>query len=494
MSTGGIYQIIANDGKQDVLLTATELLNRRLREIKKIRCKNPMIKDPLPTLTDIEKTHVFYMNAHFKPFVQMGFEYQFTQPQEAGFNFGSVLNFSIPQFGDFFHDMALHIRLEGLAPVVPGDQVRYCDFLGHRLCRNTQFEVNGNVIDEYDSDIINYHYNFAVSENKKLSWNRCVGQETPKLATLTQNLGVDNYRERKFILDGLQTPKSAHPIADLWVPLIFWFNLDPRLSIPSIAIPYGQRFVKIELARVDQIAFGVDFGGGGAFVPPLISVAELYINNIFVNPEIHDIFMKRVGFAMIRVHRTQRAPLSSSEGQIKLDQLKWPTETFYVGVKPNINVGTADNWWKFHFATPVLRAFPVAVPNLFPPPLDQLGFSDAVWYDEQPMLDSFQIETHGVKLFRENPVNFYNHYLPYRYGTYDHGSPIDPGVYMANLNLYPGSYQPSGYINLSLSRELYFIYRSSILSPLVPGILVVTAIAINFLLIAEGTAALRYNV
>ena len=67
MSAAGIYQLLTNDGKQDQMLMATELLNKRLREIKRLRCKHPAIHDPTPTLIDIERTHILYMNAHFKP-------------------------------------------------------------------------------------------------------------------------------------------------------------------------------------------------------------------------------------------------------------------------------------------------------------------------------------------------------------------------------------------------------------------------------------------
>jgi hypothetical protein len=50
------------------MILATELLNRRLKEIKRLRCKNPAIRDKTPTLVDIERTHILFMNAHFKPF------------------------------------------------------------------------------------------------------------------------------------------------------------------------------------------------------------------------------------------------------------------------------------------------------------------------------------------------------------------------------------------------------------------------------------------
>ena len=58
MATGGIFQLLINDGNQDKLLMATDLLNSRLKEIERLRCKNPAIKDTTPTLVDIERTHV----------------------------------------------------------------------------------------------------------------------------------------------------------------------------------------------------------------------------------------------------------------------------------------------------------------------------------------------------------------------------------------------------------------------------------------------------
>lgn len=99
MSTGGIYQLIANTGRQDQLIMATELLNRRLREIKRLRCKNPAIRDETPTLVDIERTHILFMNAHFKPFVAIGYEYQGIGISQGKASFGSTATYSIPRIG-----------------------------------------------------------------------------------------------------------------------------------------------------------------------------------------------------------------------------------------------------------------------------------------------------------------------------------------------------------------------------------------------------------
>lgn len=58
MATSGIFQLITNDGKQDRMLMATALLNKRLLTIERARSRDPNIKDPTPTLVDIERTHI----------------------------------------------------------------------------------------------------------------------------------------------------------------------------------------------------------------------------------------------------------------------------------------------------------------------------------------------------------------------------------------------------------------------------------------------------
>jgi hypothetical protein len=198
-----------------------------------------------------------------------------------------------------------------------------------------------------------FHQKFRVQPNKQTGWKRLVGQEVPvegfsdlmsingtsfyaerhtnalatgaRPASISGNASV-NARKRSKVVFGPQTPQATQPILDLWVPLLFWFNRDHRLSIASVSIPYGQRFITIDLEQQSNIVFtapgnlylrmtteivtatGADKGkvtGAGittyvrnqSFTPILATGStvntnqtislELYINNIFVNPEIN---------------------------------------------------------------------------------------------------------------------------------------------------------------------------------------------------------------
>lgn len=58
MSAGGVFKLIANDGKADRMIMATELLNQRIKDIMCMRASQNPQADPTPTLVDIERTHI----------------------------------------------------------------------------------------------------------------------------------------------------------------------------------------------------------------------------------------------------------------------------------------------------------------------------------------------------------------------------------------------------------------------------------------------------
>lgn len=57
MSAGAVFRLIANDGKADRMIMATELLNQRIKDIMCARA-NRGEADPTPSLVDIERTHI----------------------------------------------------------------------------------------------------------------------------------------------------------------------------------------------------------------------------------------------------------------------------------------------------------------------------------------------------------------------------------------------------------------------------------------------------
>jgi hypothetical protein len=515
MSTVAIYQLITNDGKQDKLLQATDILVSRLNAIKTSKAG---MEDDNPTLADIEKTHVLFMNAHFKPFAAMAYEYN--KVIQSNVTIGGKIQFSIPNFGDFFSDMVLHLVITAPTPSITvtgtstaGDVPLYkwCDYPGERICNKVAFNVNGNPLDEYHNETYNMHRQFRVGSDKLTGWNRLVGQQELKTAqfqyaqTASANAPASSVVNIR-ISEGYQTYSQTHPDLELFIPLLFWFNTDPALAIPSVAIPYGQRFIEVDLEQASNLVRVIANPAAPGVVSnpvipiPVVSVCELYINNIFVIPDIHDIFIARIGFSLVRVHRRQITNVNKAQDNILLQQLKWPVETIYAGVRPTANITSNGTLVASGAQTAVLdpnmedwHRFGLVSTTVSPSGTTNGITTPYIIKRESSHITKIAIQAHGINIYNDFPAGFFNSYIPYTYGGWNINTPTDPGLFMINFCLYPGSYQPSGHINVSRAREFYFNYTSSYITSNLTADLVVVAVAENFLLISDGSAIMRYT-
>lgn len=647
MSSGAPFKLIANDGKADRMLMATDLLKKRIADISCAKRKMGLV-DISPSLVDIEKTHVLFVNARFKPFAALAYEYQ-KATSTGSTAWGQPVQFSIPQFGDFLYDFVANVRLAavsctaGVVPAFPSlpagfttsptstatklsnivysgaatgankrvayefvtqagevltpgvsvasNFVRYCEFPGERLFKKVKFEVNGNPLDEYTSEAVLFHRKFRITPEKLPGWKRLVGQEVPREAwsDLLTVSGASRYpvgihptsgavdafanvsniidalgapltggptnssytsRRESRILDGPQTPKATQPALEMWIPLLFWFNTDSRLAIPSVAIPFGQRFVTIDLATQAELVSaapgnlflrltvetfynsnGLVAGTGvnnykvsQTLTPYLASNSvidttqavqgiDLYCNNIFVSPEIHDIYIKKISFNMIRVFKQQSNRISDATGEILMSQLKWPLEYFYAAIRPVVNidhVNNANSHRDWHRLTQVVDSIVDATSRaagIFGPvAADTFATANAVQTSNSQItaeryispvgletVDTLSVKAHGIIIYNYTKSMFYRDYQSFTYGGSNIMTPEDKGALMVNFALHPGSYQPSGHLNASRIRELYVGYTSSYVSSSTPGDLLIVAKAINFLMIADGSAILRYS-
>jgi hypothetical protein len=740
MSAGAVFKLIANDGKADRMIMATQLLNQRIKETTTTRIAQGK-SDTTPTLLDIERTHILFINAHFKPYAALAYEYNKVRPQTGGINFGNSMQFSIPQFGDFFSDMVINVSISqangstvdfptseitipskvkdgsgnisivqqnpfvgfafmpslsgitiknvsspfvgqyfngkgnnkvgvgikydftdmngniypkdtsadsprrGLPTVVVNNLVRYCEYPGNFLFTNISFSVNGNPLDSYTRNTMIMFEKTQVPVSKRWSYNTLMGQQNPKsgvgdLFTATvvdqefvlptsqiigNKIGAWNKaqgpdvavfssaaktpitadskpvllnaipatdlnnpptsasgqatigQKQISVLDGPQTPKMSQPQLSLWIPLYFWFNRSIELAIPSVSIPFGQRFITMSIADLQSsnngnllyqvpgaylmkttiynsqnptadltaeddadtveteiVAWGgsdVPAGGdnvswpGITFPTPITNIAvapttvsaELYINNIFVNPEIHDIYIKRIGFSLIRVYREQSNSIVGQDtSDILLSSLKWPIEYMFVGLQPYWNTNSVQNsnaWRDWHRFSKNLTAYENALlgNNTRSEGLPTIDSSDPAniitntyigqnktssdqYYIPCQTIDSMSIVSHGITIYDYYASVFYNAYLPYMYynpATWT--GQDDNSLLFVNFCLFPGLYQPSGHLNISRARETYIYLTSSYVSTNARANFIVVASAINFLLISDGSAVLRYS-
>ncbi len=508
MSTGGSFQLIVKDGPVDKIMMRSNDLNKLLA---KLESQNHQVDSYVPVLNEVAEYFTVPIYSFFKPFVAVSMEYFKHNLSSGSQQFNSAQTFTLQQVGMFVTDMVLHVKTSSFKATNALDKVRWTAFPGHRMCEHTTFKINGNPIDDYYSEDYTAKFDFEVRH--KRSWMRCVGQQLPYDGTLIADPSVDEVNEIRQFVNGPQTFKNEQPALDLWVPTLFWFN-DPAFALPNGIIAHGQTEVTVDLADINDLVAFADLGGGGAFVPPTITQCELYVNNIYVNEELQNVFLSSTGASLIRVHRHSKNILQKAKDSIKLKDLRWSVERMYFAFRPHVNLSHSQQWHKMCVLTEVQVASSVVVevPNPagpVPPTILQLAGNFAIFYTESPSIDTLRLQSHGVDLFKEYPEAFFGNYMELQTGNADVTSPLSKGWYIINFNVTAprdryGWKAPSSYLNFSKAREGLLSYTSSYIgttvtppAPAVPYVaevdFIVSAQAINFLKLMDESAVLSYS-
>ncbi len=216
---------------------------------------------------------------------------------------------------------------------------------------------------------------------------------------------------------------------------------------------------------------------------------------------------------MIRVHRYQTNNLVAPTDQVLLNNFKWPIEYIMFGIRPTVNVSSSNlnqyrDWHKMTLATDnradliaqshtklvidSATAFNAVTANNVTLS-SQESAGSVVFPSYTETINTLAVVAHGINIFNNYGAHFYRDYLAYTFGDANINTSEDLGLLLINFCLYPGTYQPSGHVNTSRTREFYVQYSSSYVSSATPGEMISIAMAINFLLISDGSAVLRYS-
>lgn len=389
MSLGGPYTIASTSGYEDQVLNASEKIkqiaiqvtlqkavdNGQLESLrgwidfkeKKLAngvrpedfCKE--FEKYTPSISFL-KTHTnIFLNSSYKPYAPVGQQYfkkSYSNPK-----WGSTVRIALDKIGQFICDPVVHIRLEGLAALSPVDRVKYFDMPGMRIFKQVKFDSKRTTIDSYYGDYYNIYYKQHVPADKREIFERMMGQQKTYTTWLTQDPRFDLQQQKVTVADGAQTFKQTQDTLDLWIPLLLFFR-DYKNAMPQMVTSWGQVEIEFQLNRAEDIIAYADYGGGGAYTPPKITVFNLYMNNIFTDPFLYSMIASKLEFFLFRPHKQVIKRLTSPKDSIRLfDEIKWPSQLLEFGFKPVANAGISTHWHSYNVLNSSYMRVPVLARN-----------------------------------------------------------------------------------------------------------------------------------
>ena len=503
--------------------TPDERLTLRNILIKRLQQLNTQPKNTV-SIDDLLLTHNIFLSNSYKPFVASSSMYM-KHSVQGNMQWGT--KFRIPLYfeGDFIHDMSLNIKIGEIGnpnkeALFNDVKYRYCRYPGIRLLKKITLCMNGKVLDSYGPNEMLFYMNYELPIEKRDAFKKCVGEDLPQNASY---YNVDFELNQQYqVLDGAQVFKSHQPELSMTIPLLFWFNKDIGKSLPILKNAnknpqiYNQNYLEITLADINDViqsAVYVDdpenyptpFMKTNTSLPvnvrPNINV-ECYSNNIFVNPEIRNFYLKNISRYLITLYNSQTKTISGTDSNTILNELKemGMTESIFFAFQPTENIKSFDKWHYFSIVPEQTLHNWYPIPVYINQPTQEseqnvffLDIRRANYFKSLPTIKEFTFSIDTLPLYQKMDPGYFSNYLPALSSSAKLAAPGDPGIYFIPFNRQMFE-SATGHINFSKFNQIKldwsFTQHNTIHSSYN---LYISAKVIDFLIINETTVDLMEN-
>lgn len=404
------------------------------------------------------------------------------------------------------------------------NHVRAVRFPGVRLFDEQNFLIDEKPIQEYDPiSIMNETLYKTRNAIKPLLYelygenighwekNHLVTQEGKAFGGLTGPDALASTSHNVHVYDGLQAHKALHPATQLLIPTPFMFSTDISKSLCMAALPDTPKKIQYKSACLDHVfrpTFGdlfireevtINPAALGVIIPstafrrsfrltrdlPFL-IPDSYVERdcckglqmrllgtcLYTDDILHDMFVSKVGFNMLRLPVIQKKPMCidcscESTEDVQLYNSRWPTEWMVPRLIPQINtkkesIHYADNWFEDahicnyyeYFHDSRLTQEPLIVG--FSYFLEIKAIKTYIRSRKIPTLRSLGLRVLGYDFFNKQTINYYRFLHPYNRGMkhfqslfYERHAPFISFQY----NLFDN--QVDNICNFSKARESY---------------------------------------
>jgi hypothetical protein len=320
---------------------------------------------------------------------------------------------TIARNGDLVSDMYVELKAK-VHPIVltSADGVDDVCWAAERAIKDVELSVGGQRIDKHYQRWWRLYSELYLDESKKATWGKMT---SPAVA------------------DG-----------QMFLPLIFFFNRNPGLALPLIALQYHE--VRMDFDLSSDFSLYTDN-----------STFKVWANYIYLDTEERRRFAQKGHEYLIEQVQHTGSDAMAAAGSTKQIRLSYnhPVKEL-VFCADRGGVGRA-NLWNFTSSTEVVTTDPAGVlgaagdglviaPGSSGAPMLKVAHGGNTWSEEADgPIDTFKLVLNGQDRFKEQTGKYFNSVQPFQHHS---GSPM-PGVYAYSFALKPEEHQPTGTCNFS---------------------------------------------
>ena len=361
-------------------------------------------------------------------------------------DFGKRVTATISRNGDLIHKMYLQTTLPALSNA---SNINWCRYPGLALIKSVEIEIGGQKIDKHYGEWLYIWNELTQAEGKKEGYKTMVGD------------------------DLAAAPAVSKAATTLFIPLEFWFNRNPGLALPLIALQYHEVKVNFEFRQLSELVYVGT--GGGALPTAALGSTSLWVDYIFLDTD-------------------ERRRFAQSSHEFLIEQLQFTGDESISGtagndsshkIKLSFNHPCKEFIWVLHNDA--------AVPSTATSERDWFAFGTGGAASEgSNPIKAAKLQLNGHDRFTERPGNYFSLVQPYQHHE---NVPEVPGINVYSFAIKPEEHQPSGTLNCSRidSAVLNLTVDGAFWTTGTNGRVKVFAVNYNVLRLMSGMGGLAYS-
>jgi hypothetical protein len=340
--------------------------------------------------------------------------------------FGRKCTATISRNGDLIHKMYLQTTLPAQTGAA-SQYFKWAENVGHALIKNVEVEIGGQKIDKHYGDWLNVWSELTVTEDQREGFDRMIGADLCRAANAENGNAADAF-----------AAGSSLSARTLYIPLQFWFNRNPGLALPLIALQYHEVKINFDLRPLTEISGHTTNGTVYAAGSGSLSSTSLWVDYIYLDTD------ERRRFAQVS-HEYLIEQLQFTGEETVTRTSKTATLNFNHPVKELVWVAQGDD----HIAEHMYNTYGTQ-PKTSNDDEQDGRFHDRIYGDGAGgrtlnPVSAAKLQLNGHDRFSERGGDYFNFVQPYQHHT---RTPC-VGINVYSFALNPEDHQPSGTCNFS---------------------------------------------